>query len=116
MIGPPRSLPVGFSFDYAPMEFEFLSKNSKNSQPETTPGRALVTDPPSFAAPNMLRFDFGPGGPGVVASTTCDIIRESVFEKAQLTRDYHWRCVVDRRADLSSAVTSQRGAAISRQS
>jgi hypothetical protein len=40
---------LAFSFDYAPMEFEFLSKNSKNSQPETNLGRALVTEIPSGA-------------------------------------------------------------------
>jgi hypothetical protein len=32
-------------------------------------------------------------------------IREIDFEKAQPTWDYHWCCVVDGGADLSSAVT-----------
>lgn len=55
--------------------------------------------------PNVLRFDFGPGVPAQSRIRDVRHHQGDRFEKAQLTRDYHWRCTVDRGADLSSAVT-----------
>jgi hypothetical protein len=44
------------------------------------------------------------------------LIRETDFEKPQPIRDCDWCRVVDGAANLSSAVTSERGAVIRRQS